>query len=68
MLGERQSAPQRAALGLVNRVVAEGDMLSTAMAMASDVGTRSPGAIARLKRALVSGLDSRIGEALALEH
>ena len=68
VLGERQSAQQLAALGLVNRVVAESDMLSTAMAMASDVATRSPGATARLKRALVSGLDSGIGDALALEH
>ena len=68
VLGERQSAQDLKALGLVNRVVPQAEMLSAAMAMAAEVATRSPGATARLKRTFASGLGPRIANALALEH
>jgi enoyl-CoA hydratase/carnithine racemase len=68
VLGEHQSADDLAALGLVNRVVPEEEMLVKAMAMAAEVATRSPGATSRFKRALASGLGSRIADALALEQ
>ena len=68
VLGERQSADDLAALGLVNRVVAEDEMLPTALALAAEIATRSSGATSRLKRVLTSGLGLRIGDALALEQ
>lgn len=68
VLGERQSADDLAALGLVNRVLPEADMLPAAMALAAEVATRSPGATARLKRALVGGVGAGVASALALEQ
>lgn len=68
VLGERQSAEDLAALGLVNRVLPEADMLPEAMALAAEVATRSPGATARLKRALVGGVGAGVASALALEQ
>jgi len=68
VLGERQSAEDLAALGLVNRVLPEADMLPAAMALAAEVATRSPGATARLKRALVGGVGAGVASALALEQ
>ena len=67
VLGERQSAADLKALGLVNRVVPQADMLPAAMALAAEVATRSAGATARFKRALASGLGPRIETALAVE-
>ena len=67
VLGERQGAADLKALGLVNRVVPQADMLSAAMTLAAEVATRSAGATARLKRALASGLGPRIETALAVE-
>jgi len=67
VLGERQSAADLKALGLVNRVVPADQMLPTAMALAAEVATRSAGATARLKRVLTSGLGPRIEEALVVE-
>lgn len=68
VLGERQSAEDLAALGLVNRVLPEADMLPAAMALAAEVATRSSGATARLKRALVGGVGAGVASALALEQ
>lgn len=68
VLGERQSADDLAALGLVNRVLPEADMLPAAMALAAEVATRSSGATARLKRALVGGVGAGVASALALEQ
>jgi enoyl-CoA hydratase/carnithine racemase len=67
VLGERQSAADLKALGLVNRVVPADQMLPTALALAAEVVTRSAGATARLKRVLTSGLGPRIEEALLVE-
>lgn len=67
VLGERQSAADLKALGLVNRVVPADQMLPTALALAAEVATRSAGATARLKRVLTSGLAPRIEEALVAE-
>lgn len=65
VLGERQSALDLKALGLVNRVVPQDRMLDVALALAHEIATRSPGATARLKRALTSG--PGMARALALE-
>ena len=67
VLGERQGAADLKALGLVNRVVPQDQMLPAAMALAAEVATRSAGATARLKRALALGLGPRIETALAVE-
>ena len=67
VLGDRQSATDLKALGLVNRVVPHADMLATAMALAAQVATRSPTATARLKRVLTTGLGEQLQTALAVE-
>ena len=67
VLGERQSAQALLQLGLVNRVVAQGEMLATAMALANQVATRSGSATARLKRVLSAQARSPLANALELE-
>lgn len=65
VLGERQRAQDLKALGLVNRVVPQDQMLDVALGLAHELATRSPGATARLKRALTCG--PAITHALTLE-
>jgi enoyl-CoA hydratase/carnithine racemase len=67
VLGERQSAAELKALGLVNRVVPLADMLPTALALAAEVATRSAGATARLKRVLTTGTGAQLEAALVAE-
>jgi len=67
VLGERHGARDLHALGLVNRVTPQAQMLPTAIALAAEVATRSPDATARLKRAFNQGLGRRVADALDLE-
>jgi enoyl-CoA hydratase/carnithine racemase len=67
VLGERLSARQLHALGLVNRVVPTGQALPEALALARTVAERSPVATRLLKKALV-GQSSALTAALETER
>jgi enoyl-CoA hydratase/carnithine racemase len=67
VLGERQSAQDLEALGLVGWVVPREAMLPKAMEIAGEAATKSRHAVAKLKRLLVEGLDDRLERALRLE-
>lgn len=65
VLGERHNAAALQALGLVNRVVPDAQLMPAALALAGQVAQRSAGATARLKRVLLQGQPLL---AQALEH
>lgn len=65
VLGERHSAAALQALGLVNRVVPDAQLMPAALALAGQVAQRAAGATARLKRVLLQGQPLL---AQALEH
>jgi enoyl-CoA hydratase/carnithine racemase len=67
VLGERQSAHDLEALGLVGWVVPRDAMLPKAMEIASAVAAKSRYSVGKLKRLLVQGLDDRLERALRLE-
>ena len=67
VLGERLSAAQLHALGLVNRVVPAGQALTAALALARTVAERAPHATALLKKALV-GQSAALAAALEVER
>ncbi|HIH2752061.1 enoyl-CoA hydratase/isomerase family protein [Burkholderia aenigmatica] len=68
LLGERQSAQQLYALGLVNRVVERDKVLETARELATRVSERSAFSVSRLKRLLTSELSTDLGRSLELEQ
>lgn len=67
VLGERLSAAQLHALGLVNRLVPKGQALPEALALARTVAERSPVAMGLLKKAL-AGQSSALAAALETER
>jgi len=67
LLGEPVTATEAQTFGLIDRVVAPGDVLPTAMAVGATLATRSGVAVAALKRALHEGLGRPLAEGLALE-
>jgi enoyl-CoA hydratase/carnithine racemase len=67
VLGERHSARDLEAMGLVGWVVPRGVMLSKAMEIAGTVAGKSRYSVGKLKRLLVEGLDDRLERALRLE-
>ena len=67
VLGERQSARDLEAMGLVGWVVPRDAMLPKAIEIAGKVADRSRYSIGKLKRLLVEGLDDRLERALRLE-
>ena len=67
VLGERQSARDLEALGLVGWVVPRHAMLATAMEIASNIVGKSRYSVGKLKRLLAEGLDDRLERALRLE-
>jgi len=54
-------------IGLVNRVVPRGELLSRADEMAGRIASHHPGALSAAKQSVVLGLDMVLGEGLALE-
>ncbi|MCA8298204.1 enoyl-CoA hydratase/isomerase family protein [Burkholderia sp. AU30198] len=68
LLGERQSAQQLYALGLVNRVVERDKVLETARELATRVSERSAFSVSRLKRLLTTELSTDLGRSLELEQ
>jgi enoyl-CoA hydratase/carnithine racemase len=67
VLGERQSARDLEALGLVGWVVPRDAMLPKAMEIAGKVVEQSRYSVGKLKRLLVAGLDDRFEQALKQE-
>lgn len=66
-LGERLDADQAAAIGLVE-AVDEGQALPAALELAYRLAEQAPGALRRIKLALVGGLAGSLEEGLALER
>jgi enoyl-CoA hydratase/carnithine racemase len=67
VLGERHTARDLEALGLVGWVVPREAMLPKALEIAGQVATKSRFSVGQLKRLLVEGLDDRLERALRLE-
>jgi enoyl-CoA hydratase/carnithine racemase len=67
VLGERHSARDLEAMGLVGWVVPREAMLPKAMEIAGKVAEKSRYSVGQLKRLLVQGLDDRVERALRLE-
>ena len=67
VLGERLTAAQLHALGLVNRVVAQGQALPEALALARTVAERSPVATGLLKK-VMAGQSAALAMALEAER
>jgi enoyl-CoA hydratase len=57
LTGRTVSAHEAHELGLVNRVVATGELLSTASAMAAEIASKPPAAVRAILEAVSSGLD-----------
>ncbi|HCX13717.1 MAG TPA: enoyl-CoA hydratase [Rhodospirillaceae bacterium] len=66
--GEHITADEAYRLGLINRVVPKGDLMSEAMALAEKIADKSPMVLAFLKRAIQNGLDMPLPSALAHER
>jgi enoyl-CoA hydratase/carnithine racemase len=67
VLGERHTARDLEALGLVGWVVPREEMLPKALAVAGQVAEKSRYSVGQLKRLLLQGLDDRLERALRLE-
>jgi enoyl-CoA hydratase len=66
--GRWVSAEQAAAWGFVNRVVAPGELMRAALALAADMLLAQPGMLERYKAIIDDGFALPFGEAMALER
>jgi enoyl-CoA hydratase len=66
--GRRISAAEAKAVGLVNRVVASGQLAAEVSALARTIAEKSPLALKLLKRALLNGAEMPLAAALAHEQ
>jgi enoyl-CoA hydratase/carnithine racemase len=67
LTGRRVTAAEALAMGLVNRVAAEGKLIEDALALASQIAANAPIAVAAAKHAIAEGLSLPIEDALKLE-
>lgn len=67
LTGRAVSASDALAEGLVDRVVPRSELLSTALALADELATKSPLALAASKYAILESIDPHIDEGLAYE-
>ena len=67
VLGDRQSAAELKALGLVNRVVPLEKLMETALEVADKFASKSRFATTRLKRVMTTQLDQQVSTALEIE-
>jgi enoyl-CoA hydratase len=67
LTGDIVKAPEALRLGLVNRVVPDGELLAQTKNLARKLANQAPLAMAAIKRAVAEGLDRPIGEGLATE-
>ena len=66
--GERIDAPEAYRLGLVNRVVALPELMTTAQAMAEKILEAGPLAVRAIKQAAIKGLSMPLEDGLRLEQ
>lgn len=66
--GEQISAAEAVAIGLANKVVAQGSALAEARALAAKIAAKSPLVLKLLKRTLVNGADMPLSAALPYEQ
>lgn len=67
LLGDPIDAQRAYELGLVNRVVEHGNLMTVAQEMAQKLAQQAPLAVAAIKRAVNNGLNQQLPEALATE-
>jgi 2-(1,2-epoxy-1,2-dihydrophenyl)acetyl-CoA isomerase len=68
MTGEQVSAERAAELGMINRVVADGELMEAALALASQLAQAPTAAIGRIKELLEQSATNDYGAQLELEH
>jgi enoyl-CoA hydratase/carnithine racemase len=68
LTGRRFAAAEAARLGLVNRVVADADLLPEALALAEELATKPPLTLAAALAAIHRGMDASIDDGLAIEE
>ncbi|MDA0770626.1 MAG: enoyl-CoA hydratase/isomerase family protein [Chloroflexi bacterium] len=61
------AASEAKELGLVHQIVANGDLMMTAISLAEKLASRDPAALSAAKSALVDGLDMHLDDGLRLE-
>ena len=66
--GRTFDSAEAARLGLVNRVVADADLLGEAMALANELATKPPLTLAAALAAIHRGMDASIDDGLAIEE
>lgn len=66
--GRTFDAAEAARLGLVNRVVADADLLGEVMALANELATKPPLTLAAALAAIHRGMDASIDDGLAIEE
>ena len=67
LTGEPIDAGEAHRVGLINRVVASGALMSTAMELAQDMASKSPLSLGYVKEALYSGMDLTLDQGLQME-
>ncbi len=68
MTGRQLSAPDALSWGLVDRVVANGEVLGTALELAASLAAGPRIAVAAAKRAIDEGLDTTLEAGLRIER
>ncbi|MHB0885172.1 MAG: enoyl-CoA hydratase/isomerase family protein [Bacillota bacterium] len=66
--GDMLKAPDALRVGLVNKVVPDSELLTTAKNVGRMLATKAPIAMANIKKAVFQGLDTSIEEGLDVEH
>ena len=68
LTGRVFTSTEAATLGLVNRVVADADLLAEAMALANELAAKPPLTLAAMLGAIHRGMDASIDDGLAIEE
>jgi enoyl-CoA hydratase len=68
LTGDPMDAPRALACGLVSEVVAAGDALPRALAIAARIASHAPGAVRRAKAAVLAAWDGPMSHGLAMER
>jgi len=68
LTGQAVNAAEAYSMGLVSEVVADADVLSTALAIAETIAALPPLAVAQIKEAVLAGQDAPLDAALLLER
>lgn len=68
LLGEKLSAEEAHAIGLINRVVDDGDVLATAQAIAAKLAAGPGKAIGMVRKQINAAVESTLNDVLAIER